>query len=494
MTYASNNLTTDEKITADSTANITKNNAATLSSDSIADNSINTDDKTNTDFDSANSSIAANNYDDFDQQHLWHPYAALPPSYPNLVIDRADGVTLYTKNGDELLDGMSSWWAAVHGYNHPALNTAITEQLGKMAHVMFGGLTHQPAIDLGKKLLDIVPKASGNQKLEAVFYADSGSVAVEVALKMALQYQLACQRPQKNQIATTRSGYYGDTWHAMSVCDPENGMHSIYGKQLPVQLFVDMPPLGYDQALRPEDAQNLERFFADNQHTMAAFIIEPIVQGAGGMRFYSPDYLKIVRKLCNDYQVLLIADEIATGFGRTGRLFACEHADICPDIMTVGKALTGGYMTFAATICSRKVAQTITESDYPALMHGPTFMGNPLACAVAGASLNLLIAGDYAARACEFEQILKEQLAELATNAAVQDVRCLGAIGVIELKDPIDMAAFQPLLLTHKIWVRPFGKLLYMMPPLVMTDDELKTLCHRLKLVLNQYLGVQSNH
>lgn len=476
MTYASNKLTIDEKITADITANIAKNNSNILSSDSIKDT------------DSANRSVASNNHDDFDQQHLWHPYAALPPTYPNLVIDRADGVTLYTKNGDELLDGMSSWWAAVHGYNHPALNAAITDQLGKMAHVMFGGLTHQPAIDLGKKLLDIVPKASGLHKLEAIFYADSGSVAVEVALKMALQYQLACQRPEKNQIATTRSGYYGDTWHAMSVCDPINGMHSIYGKQLPVQLFVDMPPLGYDQALRPEDMQDLERFFVDNQYSMAAFIIEPIVQGAGGMRFYSPDYLKLVRKLCDDYEVLLIADEIATGFGRTGRLFACEHADICPDIMTVGKALTGGYMTFAATICSRKVAQTITESDYPALMHGPTFMGNPLACEVAGASLDLLLAGDYAARAREFEQILKAQLTELAANEAVQDVRCLGAIGVIELKVAIDMAAFQPLLLTHKIWVRPFGKLLYMMPPLVMTDDELITLCYRLKLLLNQYL------
>ena len=432
------------------------------------------------------------NCDHFDQQHLWHPYAALPPTYPNLVIDRADGVTLYSKNGDELLDGMSSWWAAVHGYNHPALNAAISEQLGKMAHVMFGGLTHQPAIDLSKRLLDIVPKAAGLHKLDAIFYADSGSVAVEVALKMALQYQLACQRPEKNQIATTRSGYYGDTWHAMSVCDPDNGMHSIYGKQLPVQLFTDMPPLGYHQALRPQDVQDLERFFVDNQYSMAAFIIEPIVQGAGGMRFYSPDYLKLIRKLCDDYQVLLIADEIATGFGRTGRLFACEHADICPDIMTVGKALTGGYMTFAATICSRNIANTISESDYPALMHGPTFMGNPLACAVASASIDLLLAGDYPTRACKFEQILTAQLTDLAANDAVQDVRCLGAIGVIELKTAIDMTVFQPLLLRHKIWVRPFGKLLYMMPPLVMSVEQLETLCYRLKLVLNQYLDIQS--
>lgn len=461
MTYASNNLTTDSTI-------------ADLNTGSLLDNS--------------NSNLPnTENFDAFDQQHLWHPYAALPPTYPNIVIDRADGVYLYTKDGNELLDGMSSWWAAVHGYNHPELNAAITGQLDNMAHVMFGGLTHQPAITLGEKLLAIVPDG-----LDAIFYADSGSVSVEVALKMALQYQLACQRPDKNQIATTRSGYYGDTWHAMSICDPVNGMHSIYGSQLPIQLFTDMPPLGYDRELTADESQSLRRFFIDNHQTMAAFIIEPVVQGAGGMRFYSPDYLRLLRCLCDEFEVLFIADEIATGFGRTGRMFACEHADISPDIMTVGKALTGGYMTFAATLCTRKVAQIIANSDYPALMHGPTFMGNPLACAVSAASIDLITSNDYPARAREFEKVLNSQLLELSAKEAVDNVRCLGAIGVIELKQAVDMPIFQQLLLDNKIWVRPFGKLVYIMPPLIMTDAELKTLCQRLTTVLIQYFSLKS--
>ena len=300
----------------------------------------------------------ADSTSDFDQQHLWHPYASLPPTYPNIVIDHADGIYIVTQDGTRLIDGMSSWWASVHGYNHPRLNAAIIKQLGKMAHVMFGGLTHQPAIDLGKKLLAIVPAG-----LDAIFYSDSGSIAVEVALKMALQYQIAANCPSKQQFASTHSGYYGDTWHAMSVCDPINGMHSLYGTQLPMQHFVPAPPLGFERDLTEDECEQLTAFFDKNSAKLAGFIIEPIIQGAGGMRFYSPQYLQLLRQLCDEHNVVLIADEIATGFGRSGKLFACEHASITPDIMTIGKALTGGYMTFAATLCTRKIADTISQSD-----------------------------------------------------------------------------------------------------------------------------------
>jgi len=422
------------------------------------------------------------NYSDFDQHHLWHPYAALPAQYSNIVIDHADGVYLYTKSGEQLIDGMSSWWSATHGYNHPKLNDAVRNQLDKMAHVMFGGLTHQPAIDLGKRLLSIVP-----QGLDAIFYADSGSIAVEVALKMALQYQLAQNQPNRNQIATTRSGYYGDTWHAMSICDPVTGMHSIYGKQLPVQLFVDKPDSGYDTPLAASTRDSLCAFFEQNQHDMAAFIIEPIVQGAGGMRFYSPEYLKLVSNLCHKYDILLIADEIASGFGRTGEMFACQHADISPDIMTVGKALTGGYITFAATLCQRHVADIIGNSQYSALMHGPTFMGNPLACSVALASIELIEDNDYPQRALNIEKQLKQYLEPLNSYEQVADVRVLGAIGVVELRDPVNMPRFQKLLIKNKVWIRPFGKLVYIMPPIIMTDEEVSLLCERLTQVLMDY-------
>ena len=429
-----------------------------------------------------NSNLPNKNFDDFDHNNLWHPYASLPPSYPNLVIDKADGVYLYSKSGVALIDGMSSWWAATHGYNHPKLNAAVTAQLSNMAHVMFGGLTRQPAIDLGKKLLSIVPKG-----LDAIFYADSGSIAVEVALKIALQYQLSQNKPNRNQIATTRSGYYGDTWHAMSICDPVTGMHSIYGKQLPVQLFVDKPNTGYDSPLTANIKDNLCAFFEQKQHKMAAFIIEPVVQGAGGMRFYNPEYLKVLRKLCDKYDVLLIIDEIATGFGRTGKMFACQHADISPDIMTLGKALTGGYMTFAATLCQRYVADSIANSEYAALMHGPTFMGNPLACSVALASLELIIDGDYAKRARHIESQLKSYLQPLNEYKQIAEVRVLGAIGVIELNEAVDMPLFQQLLIEHKVWIRPFGKLVYMMPPIIMKDAELALLCERFTAVLEEY-------
>ena len=420
---------------------------------------------------------------EFDQRHLWHPYASLPPIYSNIVIDRAEGIYIITEDGTRLIDGMSSWWASVHGYNHPKLNDALTQQLGKMAHVMFGGLTHQPAIDLGKKLLGIVPFG-----LDAIFYADSGSIAVEVALKMALQYQVAAKRPNKQQFASTHSGYYGDTWHAMSVCDPINGMHSLYGKQLPMQHFVPAPPLGFDRVLTVDDRETLAQFFAEYGAQLAGFIIEPIIQGAGGMRFYNPEYLRLLRALCDKYDVLLIADEIATGFGRSGKLFACEHAGISPDIMTIGKALTGGYMTFAATLCTRKIADTIHNSDYPALMHGPTFMGNPLACAVACASIDLILSYDIETRTASMQRTMEQALTPAAQLAGVAEVRCLGAVAVIELEDAVDMPIFQSLLIDNGIWVRPFGKLVYIMPPYVITDDELTTLCQALLKVVRKYL------
>ncbi|MGP9518655.1 adenosylmethionine--8-amino-7-oxononanoate transaminase [Psychrobacter sp. AOP7-C1-14] len=420
---------------------------------------------------------------EFDQQHLWHPYASLPPTYPNIVIDRAEGIYIITEDGTRLIDGMSSWWASVHGYNHPTLNEALTKQLGKMAHVMFGGLTHQPAIDLGKKLLDIVPAG-----LDAIFYADSGSIAVEVALKMALQYQVAAHHPTKQQFASTHSGYYGDTWHAMSVCDPVNGMHSLYGKQLPMQHFVPAPPIGFDRALTVDERESLAQFFVEYRAQLAGFIIEPIIQGAGGMRFYSPEYLQLLRQLCDEHDVLLIADEIATGFGRSGKLFACEHAAISPDIMTIGKALTGGYMTFAATLCTRKIADTIHNSDYPALMHGPTFMGNPLACAAACASINLILSYDIETCTANIQRIMEQQLAPAALLEGVAEVRCLGAVAVIELHEAVDMPTFQSLLIDNGIWVRPFGKLVYIMPPYVIMDDELITLCQSLLKVVRIYL------
>lgn len=420
---------------------------------------------------------------DFDQQHLWHPYASLPPTYPNIVIDHADGIYIVTEDGTRLIDGMSSWWASVHGYNHPKLNAAIIEQLGKMAHVMFGGLTHQPAIDLGKKLLAIVPAG-----LDAIFYADSGSIAVEVALKMALQYQIAAKRPDKQQFASTHSGYYGDTWHAMSVCDPINGMHSLYGKQLPMQHFVPAPPLGFERDISQSEYDELTDFFDKNSDKLAGFIIEPIIQGAGGMRFYSPQYLQLLRKLCDKYKVVLIADEIATGLGRSGKLFACEHASISPDIMTIGKALTGGYMTFAATLCTRNIADTISQSDYPALMHGPTFMGNPLACAVACASIDLILSYDIETRTANMQAIMEQQLAPAAMLDGVAEVRCLGAVAIIELNEAVDMPTFQSLLIENGIWVRPFGKLVYIMPPYVISEDELATLCQALLKVVSSYL------
>ncbi|MFI5831149.1 adenosylmethionine--8-amino-7-oxononanoate transaminase [Streptomyces sp. NPDC051578] len=415
-----------------------------------------------------------------DRQHVWHPYGPMPGRQEPLVVSSAAGVRLRlgapAHGQEELVDGMSSWWSAIHGYNHPVLNEAVTAQLGRMSHVMFGGLTHEPAVRLAAKLVEITPDG-----LEHVFLADSGSVSVEVAVKMCLQYWRSVGRPGKTRLLTWRGGYHGDTWQPMAVCDPEGGMHELWSGQLPRQVFADVPPGGFDTPVDPEYAAHLRSLIAAHAHELAAVIVEPVVQGAGGMRFHNPDYLRVLRELCDEYDVLLVLDEIATGFGRTGALFAAGHAGITPDVMCLGKALTGGYLTLSATLCTARVADGISRGEVPVLAHGPTFMGNPLATAVALASVELLLSQDWAAEVKRIETGLLEGLAPAAALPGVRDVRVLGAIGVVQLDHEVDMAAATRAAVREGVWLRPFRDLIYTMPPFVTGDADVTRICRAVR-------------
>ncbi|EIC5074420.1 TPA: adenosylmethionine--8-amino-7-oxononanoate transaminase [Vibrio parahaemolyticus] len=416
----------------------------------------------------------------FDRQHIWHPYTSTLTPLTCYPVASANGVHIKLEDGAELVDGMSSWWSTIHGYNHPHLNQAAHQQIDQVSHVMFGGITHQPAISLCKKLLSLAPN-----NLEHVFLADSGSVAVEVSLKMALQYWHA-KGERRPKFLTLRHGYHGDTFAAMSVTDPDNSMHSLYKGFLPEHIFAESPTCGYWDEWNPEDLTDFEHKIETHHQELAAVILEPIVQGAGGMRIYHPEFLKGVRRLCDKHGLLLIADEIATGFGRTGKLFACEHADIQPDILCVGKALTGGYMTLSATLASKHVADTVCGGDAGCFMHGPTFMGNPLACAVATASLELIEQGNWQQQTQQIETLFSELLPKLEKYELVKNTRWLGAIGVVETHRPVNMETIQALFVEHGVWIRPFGKLIYMMPPFISKPEDIEKLVNAIDAALQR--------
>lgn len=422
-------------------------------------------------FSSISSKITGMSANNIDQHHIWHPYSAMNSALPVYPVESASGVRLKLTDGRELVDGMASWWCVIHGYNHPDMNAALKQQLHKMSHVMFGGLTHKPAIELTRQLIDITP-----DPLQTVFFSDSGSVSVEVAMKMAIQYWHAKGLPQRQHFISLRSGYHGDTFGAMSVCDPVTGMHSLFKDILPSQIFVAQPRCRFGQACQQNDIAPLEQALKKHSEHTAALIMEPIVQGAGGMWFYSAEYLQKARELCDRYGVLLILDEIATGFGRTGKLFACEHADIAPDIMCVGKALTGGYLTLAATLTTDHVAATIDQGEPGVFMHGPTFMANPLACTAASTSIRLLLNSDWQQNISRIRSGLETGLAPCRELKQVKEVRVLGAIGVVEMQQAVNMQTITPAFVDAGVWVRPFGKLVYLMPPFIINDADLDIL------------------